>query len=86
MLSERLLAPADAAFVLDESVLYEVPLSEAVSRLEVNLLVRALARTNWNKSKTARRLGLSRQGLLKKIKRYGITPSPDDSIDLARGT
>jgi transcriptional regulator of acetoin/glycerol metabolism len=37
-----------------------------------NLLKKTLAQTNWNKSHAARRLGLSRQGLLKKIKRYGI--------------
>ncbi|MBI4720752.1 MAG: hypothetical protein HY770_05955, partial [Chitinivibrionia bacterium] len=35
-----------------------------------------LSRTNWNKSRTARELGLSRQGLLKKIKRYGLVQRP----------
>jgi transcriptional regulator with PAS, ATPase and Fis domain len=57
---------------LDVKVLYDAPLSSAVSYLERNLLEKTLMQTNWNKSQTARQLGLSRQGLLKKIKRYGI--------------
>jgi len=57
---------------LDVNVLYEAPLSRALSHFEANLLKKALIRSNWNKAKTARRLGLSRQGLAKKIERYGI--------------
>ncbi len=71
MISQRIVrrAPSDA---FDINVLYESPLPRAVSFLEENLVRKTLATTNWNKSKTARKLGLSRQGLLKKIKRYGI--------------
>jgi two-component system NtrC family response regulator len=58
---------------LDVKIFYDAPLSRAVSYLEENLLKKTLIQTNWNKSQTARQLGLSRQGLLKKIKRYGIT-------------
>jgi transcriptional regulator with PAS, ATPase and Fis domain len=57
---------------LDVKIFYDAPLSRAVSYLEENLLKNTLIQTNWNKSQTARQLGLSRQGLLKKIKRYGI--------------
>ena len=57
---------------LDVRVLYDAPLSRAVSYLEENLLKKTLLQTNWNKSQRARQLELSRQGLLKKIKRYGI--------------
>jgi transcriptional regulator with GAF, ATPase, and Fis domain len=71
MLSERIVEDALGA-TLDVGVLREAPLASAVSHLEENLLKRALAETNWNKSQSARRLGLSRQGLIKKIKRYGI--------------
>jgi len=71
MLSDRITSGA-AESVMDVSVLHEAPLSSAVSHLEVNLLKKTLVRTNWNKSRSARELGLSRQGLLKKIKRYGI--------------
>jgi transcriptional regulator with PAS, ATPase and Fis domain len=57
---------------LDVKVLYDAPLSRAVSHLERSLVEKTLIQTNWNKSQTARQLGLSRQGLLQKIKRYGI--------------
>jgi DNA-binding NtrC family response regulator len=53
-------------------ILCDAPLARAVSYLEENLLKKTLIQTNWNKSQTARQLGLSRQGLLNKIKRYGI--------------
>jgi DNA-binding NtrC family response regulator len=56
-------------------VLYEAPLDRAIGYLEENRLKRTLHQTNWNKSQTARRLGLSRQGLSKKIARYGIKKS-----------
>ena len=57
----------------DDVILYEAPLAVAVRHLEQNRLRRTLVETNWNKAKSARYLGLSRQGLLKKIKRYGIS-------------
>ena len=79
MLSDRIATEAAGA-TLDVSVLCESPLAHAVSHLEENLLKRALAQTNWNKSKSARRLGLSRQGLLKKIKRYGIERERADEV------
>jgi DNA-binding NtrC family response regulator len=56
-------APAGAA---------AAPLRRAVGDLEVTLIEQALAETNWNKSRAARSLGLSRLGLQKKIDRYGI--------------
>ncbi|MFQ5510731.1 MAG: sigma-54 interaction domain-containing protein [Candidatus Krumholzibacteriia bacterium] len=63
---------------LDVKLLHDAPLPQAVGYLEENLLRKTLTQTNWNKSESARQLGLSRQGLLKKIKRYGITNEPDD--------
>ena len=47
-------------------------LREAVSKLEAGLIAQTLAETNWNKSRAARILGLSRLGLQKKIDRYQI--------------
>jgi transcriptional regulator with PAS, ATPase and Fis domain len=40
--------------------------------LEERRLRETLERTRWNKSRAARSLGLSRQGLLKKLRRYGL--------------
>jgi len=72
MFSDRV-ARSSSRVEFDERILHDAPLARAVSYLEENLLKKALIRSNWNKSQTARALGLSRQGLLKKIKRYGIT-------------
>ena len=47
-------------------------LDPAVERLEKGLIHAALEQSHGNKSQAARLLGLSRQGLLKKIDRYGI--------------
>lgn len=50
----------------------DAPLRRAVGDLEVSLIEQALANSNWNKSRAARALGLSRLGLQKKIDRYGV--------------
>jgi DNA-binding NtrC family response regulator len=47
-------------------------LRQVVGELEVELISQTLADANWNKSRAARILGLSRLGLQKKIDRYGI--------------
>jgi len=50
--------------------------------LEERRLREALRRTRGNKSQAARVLGLSRQGLLKKLRRYGLTPAEDSALAL----
>lgn len=45
---------------------------EAVANLEKRLILNALAECGQNQLHAARKLGLSRQGLIKKMKRYGI--------------
>jgi two-component system response regulator HupR/HoxA len=55
--------------------------------LEERRLREALERTRWNKSRAARSLGLSRQGLLKKLRRYGLIglASPAEAMDASAG-
>jgi DNA-binding NtrC family response regulator len=43
-----------------------------VAALERRLITESLVRRAGNKSRVARDLGLSRQGLAKKMRRYGI--------------
>ena len=50
--------------------------------LEERRLVETLERVHWNKSRAARALGLSRQGLLKKLRRYGLGPREPESVGL----
>lgn len=47
-------------------------LHEAVAEFEQNLIREALEKCKNNQVQTAKALGLSRQGLIKKMKRYGI--------------
>jgi len=51
--------------------------------LEERRLREALARARWNKSQAARALGLSRQGLLKKLRRLGLEHA--DATAVAEG-
>lgn len=48
-------------------------LKETVTDIEKRLIRDALHTCRWNQLQAAKVLGLSRQGLIKKIKRYGIT-------------
>jgi len=50
--------------------------------LEERRLRETLERTRWNKSRAARALGLSRQGLLKKLRRYGLAPDEGGPLAL----
>lgn len=47
-------------------------LESAVSELEMQLIKGSLARHNWNISRVANELGLTRRGLYLKLSRYGI--------------
>ncbi|MBY0416625.1 MAG: sigma 54-interacting transcriptional regulator, partial [Pararheinheimera sp.] len=53
-------------------------LDEQVKALEIRLIQQAMAQYKGNKSQASRVLGISRQGLLKKIERYGLTDLGDD--------
>ena len=71
----------------------DAPFAEAVAEgaglhaetraLEERRLREALRRTQGNKTQAARALGLSRQGLLKKLRRYGLDAGP--TLDDAGG-
>jgi Nif-specific regulatory protein len=68
-LSDRLrqvLAPVEAVVREGET------LRETMARVEAWLLRRALERTGNRRAETARRLGITREGLYKKLKRHGI--------------
>ncbi|MEJ2079765.1 MAG: sigma-54 dependent transcriptional regulator [Acidobacteriota bacterium] len=47
----------------------------AISRVERDMIVKTLRKTNWNKSQAARELRVSYKTLLTKIDQYGIDPS-----------
>ncbi len=55
-------------------------LKEAVEQLEKTMINEALEATDWNQTKAAKHLGLSRQGLIKKMRRYELykDENPDE--------
>jgi two-component system, NtrC family, response regulator AtoC len=51
-------------------------LREHVDSVERDAIVRALAEANHNQTSAARKLGLSRRGLIYKMEKYGLKPPP----------
>ncbi|MGM0484280.1 MAG: sigma-54 interaction domain-containing protein [Candidatus Krumholzibacteriota bacterium] len=65
--------------VKDEQPFYdsaELTLPRAVESLEKRMIKKAMSRYGGNRSRSARCLGISRQGLLNKIKRYELGGGP----------
>ncbi len=59
----------------DESAADEAPyvtLPQAVETLERNMLLESLSATRWNRSRTAKILGISRRNLIRKISRFQL--------------
>jgi DNA-binding NtrC family response regulator len=52
-------------------------LFDALQTLERKMIEEALSQAAGNKHKASQRLGLSRQGLIKKLKRLGMTAAVD---------
>ena len=48
------------------------PLKERIDRIERRLIQEALAQNGGNQTRTAEHLGLTRQGLVKKMQRHGV--------------
>src|SRR4029079_11323892 len=56
-------------------------LKDSLEELEKTMIREGLRRTNWNKSRLAKELGISRAGLIMKVEKYGL-----DKRKLARGS
>ncbi|NVK40937.1 MAG: sigma-54-dependent Fis family transcriptional regulator [Oceanospirillaceae bacterium] len=63
---------AQSGTAADEMIDSDAPLEEQVRALEIRVIRRALVQYDGNRTRAATALGLSRQGLLKKIERYGL--------------
>jgi DNA-binding NtrC family response regulator len=66
------IASYDSVFTSFDSSANIGTLEEAVSDLEMQMIKGSLARHNWNISRVANELGLTRRGLYLKLARYGI--------------
>jgi Nif-specific regulatory protein len=68
-LSEKLGAPSETRILIPDT---QCTLQEVTGRIEQQLVLETLRKTGGNRSRAARILGLTRQGLLNKIARYRI--------------
>jgi transcriptional regulator with PAS, ATPase and Fis domain len=82
LLSGRVIEPENLPFELtrgtsaSEKLNFTLPdTGVQLDDLEANLIHQALARTNGNRSKSARLLGISRDTLLYRIQKYGLATS-----------
>jgi len=57
---------------LDNMALADLSLPDAVESLERRLILEALRRTGWNKTKSAEELGVSRRNLIRKVASYEL--------------
>ncbi|MFZ5952408.1 MAG: sigma-54-dependent transcriptional regulator [Candidatus Rifleibacteriota bacterium] len=53
--------------------LSNMPLQETINKIEENIILQALDTAGWNYSKAASNLGITRQNLHYKLKKYGIS-------------
>lgn len=52
-------------------------LKDAIEDLERKMILEVLEKSNWNQTQASKELGLSRQGLIKKLKRYNLDRDND---------
>ena len=72
-----LVPPAEAGSA--EAATGHVPLWQHLETVERGLISQMLSSTGGNQSAAARRLGLSRSALIKRLKKYGLSPSNGES-------
>jgi len=70
--SKELLKSVSSTTVEESPGSLYIPLPDQVESLEVRVIQKALEKTDGNRTRAAELLGITRQGLHKKIKRYGI--------------
>ncbi|MGK5082838.1 sigma 54-interacting transcriptional regulator [Bdellovibrionota bacterium FG-1] len=70
LLSQRIREFGDNAKV--QGVRVAGKLKDALEELEKTMIKEGLRRTNWNKSRLAKELGISRAGLIMKVEKYGL--------------
>ncbi|MGM0556312.1 MAG: sigma-54 interaction domain-containing protein [Myxococcota bacterium] len=59
-------------------VAQDMQLPDAVEQLERTMILRQLRQTGWNKSQTARDLGVSRRNLIRKVSQYDLERFRDE--------
>ena len=81
-LSKRVVAIGSGDDAAGDEAPY-VTLPEAVETLERSMLMEALAATRWNRSRTAKILGISRRNLIRKISRFQLDRRKRTALEAA---
>lgn len=76
LLSERIAPAAPEAATFTDFEGMEMP--EAVEKLERAMILETLRETGWNKTETARVLGVSRRNLIRKVARFDLESLRED--------
>jgi len=72
---EHLSTPADPAAQEEVSELAEgITLRDILAQTERRVIAEALRRTEWNRTRAAEQLGISRRQLFDKIRQYHLEP------------
>ncbi len=70
-----------------ETILVDLPSTGiSLSRLEKDVLLRALEKSNWNQSQAARYLGLSRKTLIYRMRKFGLVGPKTSSVPSGSAT
>lgn len=75
LVSRRIVEDVDPNRILDDPDEYGT-LPEAVEALERRMINEALQATGWNKSRAAKKLGVSRRNLIRKVQAFQLKPRP----------
>ncbi len=70
--TEHLGLQTAAASASGPSIDWDAPMAEVIAQVEREMIVRALAAASGNHAEAARRLGLSRQQLYRKLAEFGL--------------
>jgi transcriptional regulator with PAS, ATPase and Fis domain len=73
LVSRRIVEAIDPNAVFDDPG-EDATLPEAVQALERRMIMEALEQTGWNKTRAAKRLGVSRRNFIRKVQTYKLKP------------
>ena len=83
--SRELMNFYNSGFTVNESMVGDYDMPSQVKKLEIELIERVLKKCGGNKTKAAGLLNITRQGLLKKMKRYGVGTTLLQNIEKTSG-
>ena len=66
--------------VIEKTSRFITTLPIAIEALERRMLLESLEKSGWNKTRSAKDLGISRRNLIRKVKKYHFSPEMSSSF------